>query len=99
MKTAIISVYGNIARSVLKIEFTPRCVEYICSVSSPLKTPQALTFRALNREDTDKCTHFYEYSRRMNNHSMDSIFWAVLNCVRPKYNVVHNDITNSSCHT
>jgi len=39
MKTAKIPVYGNIALSVYKIEYmyTLRCLEYICSVSSPLR--------------------------------------------------------------
>ena len=48
-----------ITLSVYKIDCTLRCLEYICSVSSPLnKTPQALArpSRPLNREDTDKCT-------------------------------------------
>ena len=42
MKTAKIPVYGNIALygnivlSVYKIDYTLRCLEYICSVSLPL---------------------------------------------------------------
>jgi len=30
-------VYGNIAMSVNKIDYTLRCLEYICSVSSPVR--------------------------------------------------------------
>jgi len=43
MKTADIPVYGNIAvyetiaLSVYKIDYTLKCLEYICSVSSPLR--------------------------------------------------------------
>jgi len=37
MKTDKIQVYGNIALSVYKIDFTVRCLEYICSVSSQLR--------------------------------------------------------------
>ena len=43
MKTAKIPVYGNIvvygdiAQSVHKIEYTQRCLEHICSVSSTLR--------------------------------------------------------------
>ena len=51
MKTAKIPVYGNIALTDYKIDYTLRCLEYICSVSSPLRTPQTLT-----HIDTDKCT-------------------------------------------
>jgi len=36
MKTAKILIYGNIALSVYKMDYTLRCLEYICSVSSPL---------------------------------------------------------------
>jgi len=36
MKTANIPVYGNIALSVYTIDYTQRCLEYICSVYSPL---------------------------------------------------------------
>jgi len=32
-----IAVYGNIVMSVYKIDYTLRCLEYICSVSSPLR--------------------------------------------------------------
>jgi len=52
MKTANIPVYGNIALYIkywpvcLNIDYTLRCLEYICSVS-PL---------AHYGEDTDKCT-------------------------------------------
>jgi len=45
MKTANISVYENIALSDYKTDYTLRCLEYICSVSSPLRRhgmPQAL---------------------------------------------------------
>ena len=31
------AVYGSIALSVYKIDYTLRCLEYICSVSSPLR--------------------------------------------------------------
>jgi len=43
MKTAKIlvygsfAVYGNIALSVYKTDYTLRCLEFICSVSSPLR--------------------------------------------------------------
>ena len=37
MKTAKIPVCGIIALYVYKIEYTLRCLEYICSVSSPLR--------------------------------------------------------------
>jgi len=43
MKTANITVYGNIAVYIkycddcLKIDYTVRCLEYICSVSAPLR--------------------------------------------------------------
>jgi len=43
MKTAKIPVYENIAvyetnaLSVYKVDYTLRCLEYICSVSSPLR--------------------------------------------------------------
>ena len=46
-----IAVYGNIAMFVYKINITLRCLEYICSVSSPLRH-----HGPLNRQDTDKCT-------------------------------------------
>ena len=64
-KTANITVYGIIAVYIkycavcLKIDYTLRWFEYICSVSSPFKRPRALaalTLRPLNCEDTDKCT-------------------------------------------
>ena len=32
-----IAVYGDIALFVYKIDYTLRCFEYICSISSPLK--------------------------------------------------------------
>ena len=63
MKTANISVYENITVGIkycavcLKIDSTHRCLEYICSVSSPLRR-HGLSLRSrpmpLNREDTDK---------------------------------------------
>jgi len=37
MKTAKILVYGHIAMSAYKIDYALRCLEYICSVSSPLR--------------------------------------------------------------
>jgi len=43
MKTVNLPVYGNIAVYIkycavcLKIDYTLRCLEYICSVSSPLR--------------------------------------------------------------
>jgi len=43
MMTANIPVYGNIAVYInyctvcLKVDYTLRCLEYICSVSSPLR--------------------------------------------------------------
>jgi len=43
-----ITVYGTIAMSVYKVDYSLRCLEYICSVSAPL--------RPLNHEDTDTCT-------------------------------------------
>ena len=64
-KTANITVYGIIAVYIkycavcLKIDYTLRWFEYICSVSSPFKRPHALTaltLRPLNCEGTDKCT-------------------------------------------
>ena len=59
MKTAKIAVYGNIVMytkycAVYKIDYTLRCLEYICSGSSPLS--RLMTF---NLEDTDKCTLNY----------------------------------------
>jgi len=44
MKTANIPVYGNIAVYInycavcLKIDYTLRCLEYMCSQSSPLRS-------------------------------------------------------------
>jgi len=42
MKTAKITVYGHIAvygaLSVYKIDYTLRCLDYICSVCSPLRS-------------------------------------------------------------
>jgi len=42
MKTANISVYENIALSDYKTDYTLRCLEYICSVSSPLRRHRLL---------------------------------------------------------
>ena len=48
MKTANISVYGNIAMLkkialvCLKIDYTIRCLDYICSVSSPVRHQEFL---------------------------------------------------------
>jgi len=77
MKTA--NVFGNIAVYIkycvvcLKIDYTLRCLEYICSVSSPLRR-HGLSLRSpLNREDTDKCTlTIYNMSSRK--WSLDSIY-------------------------
>jgi len=46
-------VYGNIALSVYKIDYTLRCLEYMCSVSAQLR-----------REDTDKCILTITYMLR-----------------------------------
>ena len=55
-----IAVYIKYCTVCLKIEYTPRCLEYICSVSSPLRrhglSLRAHALSALNREDTYKCT-------------------------------------------
>jgi len=52
-------VYGNIAVKIIK-DYTLRCLEYICSVASPLRQhwPLLLSLysRPFNREDTDTCT-------------------------------------------
>jgi len=53
MKTTNISVYGNIAMYIkycavcLKIEYTLRCLEYICSVSSQLRCHGLLIVKTL----------------------------------------------------
>jgi len=52
-KTANIPVYGNIALSVYTIDYTLRCLEYMCSVSAQLR-----------REDTDKCILTITYMLR-----------------------------------
>ena len=55
-----IAVYGNIALSVDKIDYTLRCLEYICSVSSPYTDATgsrcARALMPLNRGYTDNCT-------------------------------------------
>jgi len=53
MKTANIPVYGNIAVYIkyctvcLKLGYTLRCLEYICSVSSPLKRHKLLIVKTM----------------------------------------------------
>ena len=48
MKTVKITVYGNIALYVHKVDYTLRCLEYICSVCSPLiKTPLLLLYNVV----------------------------------------------------
>ena len=49
------------------MDYTLRCLEYICSVSSQLRrlreySPCACPVRPLNREDTDKCTQTITYT-------------------------------------
>ena len=62
MKTANKPMYGNIAVYVqycvvcLKIDYTLRCLECMCSVPSPLRRHGLLRLTPLNREDTDKCS-------------------------------------------
>ena len=66
MTTANLPVYGNITMYVhycavcLKIDYTLRCLEYMCSVSSPLRRHGLSLLwrpcRHLNRDDTDTCT-------------------------------------------
>ena len=43
-------------RCLSKQQYKLRCLEYICSVFSPLILRCACALRPLNREDTDKCT-------------------------------------------
>ena len=67
MKTANIPVYIGVyityCAVCLKIDYTLRCLDYICSVSSRLQESRcACAHRPLNREDTDNCTITY-YSR------------------------------------
>ena len=57
-----VAVYGSMALSVHKIDYTLRCFEYICSVSSQLRRHGREPLRPLNREDTDKCTLSIKYS-------------------------------------
>jgi len=47
MKTAKIPVYGNIVLSVYILDYTLRCLEKICSVSSPLKPHRLLIVKTL----------------------------------------------------
>jgi len=62
MKTADIPVYGKnevyikYCAVCLKIEYTLRCLEYMCSFFSPLRL-----HGPLNHEDTDKCTQAITY--------------------------------------
>jgi len=66
MKTANIPVYRNSAVYIkcgsvcLKIDYTLRCLEYICSVYSPFRrhglSSCSCALGSLNREDTDNCT-------------------------------------------
>ena len=62
MKTANIQLFGNIPVYIkyctvcFKIDYTLRCVEYICSLSPPLRRHRySLHSQPLNREDTDTC--------------------------------------------
>ena len=56
MKTANIPVYGNIAMYItycavcLYMDFTLRCLEYICSVSSPLRRHGLLMVKTQTNE-------------------------------------------------
>ena len=47
MKTGNITVYGKIVLSDYKMDYTLRCLEYICSVSSRLRR-HGLSLRALH---------------------------------------------------
>jgi len=53
-----IALYGNIALSVcLKIDYKLRCLEYICSVSSPLR--RHVTFSYIK-----ECSNFIQVKAR-----------------------------------
>ena len=56
-------MYGNIAMSVLKKDYTLRCLRVHLFSVFTIKMPRSLValapFRPLNREDTDKSTLFH----------------------------------------
>ena len=52
-----IAVYENIALSVYQIDYTLRCLENICQLSSPVSHHElSLRSPLINREDTDICS-------------------------------------------